>query len=762
MRILLAILFGVLFLNLNTSGQTPPTVSPAQLLVKIHQSNPDTSRISLELKLGNYYLSKSGPNQTEKDSAITYFNQAMHLSNELHAEVWKYKTLALIGNYEIKTGHIENGTSAIKQAITFYHQHNDLGNEGRLWAGLADLIDNSGHEDLQMELNCYENAERIFNQLHRLNDELDALGHASQMNIKIGRLDIAETQLLLGVKKSSNMPDKFYGQFFTLQVAQVYCVEGMFHQALYYQLKLIGDLSAKKDESVGEYLAQAGVIYSRLEMYDKALYYNTKALEIFESLPVKPTFYFMTLVYNTSYLLALKKPQIALADLKKAVKKSAPTGVVQRGCFLMNFAQCYAALKQNKMAAKYYDEMMNNYEVAYKNSKVNNFDVNNYLNDICSGVDFFISTSQYKKATDYFNFITSLTGKEATFVSIKIKILPLQIKLDSISGNYKKAFTDLSLYKRINDSVYTSKKSRQIAEMQTQYETSQKEHAIKLLQSQSKTQDLELHATEQERNITFGGVAFLCILTGLAYNRYRFKQKTNIELQARQQEINLKNNSLELLVNDKDRLIEEKDWLLKEVHHRVKNNLHTVICLLESQASYLENDALKAIQISQHRVYAMSLIHQKLYQTNDITSIEIDLYLKEFIGYLQDSFGTDGKIDFKLNLQSVKVSAAQAIPIALIINEAVTNSIKYAFPDSEKGEIQITLKEDNAIIELNIIDNGIGIDTRIINMELESLGLELIKGLTKEIKGKLIIENLNGTVIKITFSHDKLFAEIIS
>jgi len=105
----------------------------------------------------------------------------------------------------------------------------------------------------------------------------------------------------------------------------------------------------------------------------------------------------------------------------------------------------------------------------------------------------------------------------------------------------------------------------------------------------------------------------------MGYRRYRQKQYSNRLLQAQQQEIGQINQNLQLIVTEKDSLLKEKDtlliekdWLLKEVHHRVKNNLHTVICLLESQEIYLENDALEAIEICQRRIYAMSLIHQKL------------------------------------------------------------------------------------------------------------------------------------------------------
>ena len=130
-------------------------------------------------------------------------------------------------------------------------------------------------------------------------------------------------------------------------------------------------------------------------------------------------------------------------------------------------------------------------------------------------------------------------------------------------------------------------------------------------------------------------------------------------------------------------MLAEKEWWLKEVHHRVKNNLHTIICLLESQAMYLEKDALQAIEKSQHRIYAMSLIHQKLYQNEDLQVIDMSVYLEEFIGYLKDSFDTQG-IDFIIHVDPVQLNLQQAIPVALIINEGVTNAIKYAFENRKR------------------------------------------------------------------------------
>lgn len=274
-----------------------------------------------------------------------------------------------------------------------------------------------------------------------------------------------------------------------------------------------------------------------------------------------------------------------------------------------------------------------------------------------------------------------------------------------------------------------------------------KDESIKFMQST--VQQSMLERAILQRNITMGGLVLLLAISGITYNGYRHKQRSNLQLQAKQQQINTQNTVLQNLVS-------EKDWLLKEVHHRVKNNLYTVICLLESQASYLENDALKAIESSQHRIYAMSLIHQKLYQSDDIKTIDMSDYIPELVQTLEDSFDSSNQIQFKLKIDSINFSPSHAIPLGLIINEAVTNSIKYAFPNNRKGEISISMVYNGDRIKLELADNGIGISQVDPAMESVSFGMELMKGLSEDMDADISFEDDNGTRITIIFKPDAL------
>jgi two-component sensor histidine kinase len=232
------------------------------------------------------------------------------------------------------------------------------------------------------------------------------------------------------------------------------------------------------------------------------------------------------------------------------------------------------------------------------------------------------------------------------------------------------------------------------------------------------------------------------IIAFLLYRSYRTKQRINrLILQ--------KNETLE-------QLVVEKEWLLKEVHHRVKNNLHTVNCLLDAQACYLENDALKAIQQSQQRIYAMSMIHQKIYQSDDIRTINMANYLPEFIIYLRDSFGAPGNIQFEVEIETLELGVAHAVPVALIVNEAVNNSIKHAFAENEGGTIMVTLRRLGRRVQLSVADDGIGIRPECMDGDTDSLGMQLMKGLSREMKGKLTIETGAGTQITVLFDPEPI------
>ncbi|MFD2146094.1 sensor histidine kinase [Mucilaginibacter antarcticus] len=324
-------------------------------------------------------------------------------------------------------------------------------------------------------------------------------------------------------------------------------------------------------------------------------------------------------------------------------------------------------------------------------------------------------------------------------------------KIDSAMGNYVSAIDHFEISKKLQDSIFNEVKTKEVNRLQIAYETSAKEKSIIALQSRSRAQTEEIHKTSLEKNIIFGVTVLLIIIAALSYNGYRNKRKGNLALQSKQLKINLQNESLQALV-------QEKEWLLKEVHHRVKNNLQIVMSLLSSQSAYLQNNAaIEAIHDSQNRVQAISLIHQKLYTSSNLASIGMSVYVADLISYLSESFDVRSRnIKFEQNIESFNLDLGQAVPIGLIINESVTNAIKYAF-DTDGGLIKVALQlVENEMLSLTIIDNGNGLPDSFKLENTTTLGMEMMKALSKQLGGVFNVENSSGVKINIKFHMDKI------
>jgi two-component sensor histidine kinase len=220
-------------------------------------------------------------------------------------------------------------------------------------------------------------------------------------------------------------------------------------------------------------------------------------------------------------------------------------------------------------------------------------------------------------------------------------------------------------------------------------------------------------------------------------------------LQASQEKIEKQNISLQHLVS-------EKEWLLKEIHHRVKNNLHTISGLLDTQSGYLQTEeALSAISDSQHRVQAMSLLHQKLFYSESLSVVEMWAYIHELVGYLEHSFGTQQTVRFNLDIDNLLLGLSHALPIGLILNEAITNAIKYAFPDKKAGTITVRLKQGSANqCFLLIADNGKGLPADFDSRQSHSMGMNLMRGLSEDMNGRFSIRQHEGTEITVSFVYD--------
>lgn len=199
-------------------------------------------------------------------------------------------------------------------------------------------------------------------------------------------------------------------------------------------------------------------------------------------------------------------------------------------------------------------------------------------------------------------------------------------------------------------------------------------------------------------------------------------------------------HELHKIRNENEARIKEKDTLLKEIHHRVKNNLQTVSSLLSLQSRVIEEPRMKnMIKSSQNRVISMAMVHEMLYMRHDLSKIEYKSYVEELTDYLVRSFkGSENNISIKIIIPDVKLGIDTAIPLGLLINEVVTNALKYGIKDNEPGEIYIDLQKSNdKDYILYIGDNGEGYPETISHKNTKSLGLKLIHNLSRQLKGSI-------------------------
>ena len=199
--------------------------------------------------------------------------------------------------------------------------------------------------------------------------------------------------------------------------------------------------------------------------------------------------------------------------------------------------------------------------------------------------------------------------------------------------------------------------------------------------------------------------------------------------------------------------LEDKDVLMMEIHHRVKNNLMIMSSLLNLQSNYIDDEkTLNVFRDSQNRAKAMALIHQKLYQSTDLKHIDFGDYIENLTSQLYQSMVMDSdRIKLEFDVEDIKIDLNMVVPLGLIVNELVTNSIKHAFLRDEGGTIKLEFHRDDENIILRVSDNGAGFPEDMDYKNADSLGLKLVNTLSRQINGELTLDESEGTAFTLVF-----------
>ncbi len=326
---------------------------------------------------------------------------------------------------------------------------------------------------------------------------------------------------------------------------------------------------------------------------------------------------------------------------------------------------------------------------------------------------------------------------------VKSKVLKLFHQIKFTNGEHKEAYLYLTEYKKIEDSLKAIEDKIAFENVYALYDNLQKQEEINKLTYQTELQDAETKSLSlKNRNQTYiliGTIVFLLLATVfvvLYVTRYRSEKSLTIELKES---------------------VKERDMLNSEIHHRVKNNLQIISSLLDLQIdSNNENKVKEALTESQTRIQSMAFIHENLYKSGNLKDLKLDEYIHKIVQYFIQTYSLDSKgIQVKIDMPNVFVNPDKVVSLGLIINECFTNTLKHAFEYETQNSgnlISIRGKVEDNLFEFRFEDNGKGFDINNKDKYQNSLGINLIKGLSNQLKGKVDFLNEKGLKIIIKFN----------
>lgn len=511
-------------------------------------------------------------------------------------------------------------------------------------------------------------------------------------------------------------------------IGLIYKNQGNTSEALkYYHKSLTIREEIGEKEGLANSFNNLGVLYKSQGSYDLALEYYFKSLKIAEEfgheIPIALALSNIGTIYsnqlNFSEALNYLRKSLAIRE-NVGYKKSIGTILIKIGFVYENQGKTVLAIEYYKKSLKI------NEEIGYKSG------IAMSLKNIGS---IYLKAGDAKRAKK-----NAYEGMEmAKGIGYPAMIKDMASLLNRIyleEDNWEKAYQFQELYTTMRDSIRNEKTEKDAIRQQSNYEIEKKKQEIIILTAQNELliKDKELQSLRLNKNrilaISFSlGFGLVLILAIVIYKGYQRKQKINNLLK--------KQN-------------EEKTAMLKEIHHRVKNNLQVVNSLLRLQSREFEDEyAISMFKEAQDRVLSMALLHEKMYRSDNLKHIDVQEHITLLIEDLVKSYAVGKKIKLNVVIEDVDISIQTLVPLGLIINEIITNALKYAFIDKKEGEITVHIKSlDNIKYEMIIGDNGIGLKEE---KESKGIGTKLIQIFTKQLNGTLEKIEQPGTVYKLIF-----------
>jgi two-component sensor histidine kinase len=498
-------------------------------------------------------------------------------------------------------------------------------------------------------------------------------------------------------------------------------------------IKLFEDL--KDINELAHCYSQMGIAYYLQYQYDNALKYYDKSIELYKKTSNKKDLAGVYINQGISYTY-VKKIDLAEINYNEALK------IYQEINYEPGFAPAYNSLAKIYYARKDYNKAISYYKLAEKYSLKSN---NKYhlITNYNSLATCYKELKEYETAKTYSEKSIAMS-KEVGSVERELFCHETMADILFSMGDYKNAYASFQNYASLKDTLFNQDKNDAIAEMQAKFDVEKNQQKVKEIELQKKIDD---EANTKQRLLLI--VVIVVILISLVFTILLYKNKQKVNSLLEQKNAAIQAN------------LEQKEVMMSEVHHRVKNNLQMVSSILDLQARDLTDEkSMRVIEDSLSRINAISLIHQRLYQSDNIRGIKINTYLQELAFDILKNFSssvTTTPIQLTCKVDDLNMDLESAIPIGLITAELITNACKYAFTSIEKPEITITLNKQHEALLLIMTDNGVGKQASI-NASGTSFGTKLIKSLSRKLRADITEDTSEkGTSIQLKINSFKLY-----
>lgn len=466
-----------------------------------------------------------------------------------------------------------------------------------------------------------------------------------------------------------------------------------------------------------------GLIYKNTGQLDKAVEYYDAALKVYESLNNYDAM--ATCILNIASVRTNQdRIEEALEMFDQAEELAGKMANNNDNLLAYIFGNRSSLFKRINQPQKAYDEMLKAFELRKNNAQPREL-ANSFIGLGASA----LGLKKYSLSEDYFLQAKEIIEKNNGMIEMEALVNNSLFQLYKSRGKDKLAIEHVEKYLKLNDSIRNVALDKKVIELNEQLETERKEKEIIALNSEQEMTQSELRSSKLK---LWGALLGLLGVSGFSFGMYRLFRKTK----------------------EQKKIIEtslhEKEVLLKEIHHRVKNNLQFISSLLGLQTEYISDQlALDALQEGQDRVQSMALIHQNLYQEDDLTGVDMQDYFEKLILGLFDSYNIhEDRINLQLNIQPISLDVDTVIPIGLIVNELISNSLKYAFPEDRSGMITVGLEEVQDTLKLTVSDNGIGFDDSVKNNLGDSFGYKLVDAFKQQLHATVNISGDDGTSVE--------------